>query len=145
MSDKTFLQWPFFETRHRKLAQDIDAWAASHIAELTAKEHVDLDGTCRALVRGLGNAGWTRYAVPASGGGLLENLDVRSLCLIRETLGRYHALADFAFAMQGLGSGPLSLFGTPQQRRRYLGSDQRQRRAQPGQPRAVIGGRQDDS
>ncbi len=108
------------QPRHRKLAQDIDAWAASHLSELTAGEHEDLDGTCRGLVRGLGNAGWTRYAVPASGGGLLENLDVRSLCLIRETLGRYHALADFAFAMQGLGSGPLSLFGSPEQRRRYL-------------------------
>jgi acyl-CoA dehydrogenase len=120
MIDQTFLQWPFFEARHRELAQDIDAWAASHLSALTAGEHVDLDGTCRALVRGLGNAGWIRYAVPASGGGLLEHLDVRSLCLIRETLGRYHALADFAFAMQGLGSGPLSLFGSPEQRQRYL-------------------------
>jgi acyl-CoA dehydrogenase len=120
MVDKSFLQWPFFEASHRKLAQDIDAWAASHIPELAAGEHEDLDGTCRALVQGLGNAGWTRYAVPASGGGLLERLDVRSLCLIRETLGRYHALADFAFAMQGLGSGPISLFGSEEQRQRCL-------------------------
>jgi acyl-CoA dehydrogenase len=120
MADKTFLQWPFFEASHRKLAQDIDAWAASHIPEMAAGEHEDLDGTCRALVQGLGNAGWTRYAVPASGGGLLERLDVRSLCLIRETLGRYHALADFAFAMQGLGSGPISLFGSEEQRQRCL-------------------------
>ncbi|CAB1063014.1 Acyl-CoA dehydrogenase [Olavius sp. associated proteobacterium Delta 1] len=120
MVDRTFLMWPFFEARHRQLAEDIDAWGASHVSDLAAGEHEDLDGTCRTLVRGLGSADWTRYAVPASGGGLLEHLDVRSLCLIRETLGRYHALADFAFAMQGLGSGPLSLFGSPEQRQRYL-------------------------
>ncbi len=120
MVDKTFLQWPFFDAAHRELAQDIDAWATSNISDLTAGEHDDLDGTCRALVKGLGNAGWTRYAIPAGGGGLLERLDVRSLCLIRETLGRRHALADFAFAMQGLGSGPISLFGTATQQQRYL-------------------------
>jgi len=120
MVDRTFLKWPFFEASHRKLAQNIDAWAASHIPELTAAEHEDLDGTCRALVRGLGSAGWTCYATPASGGGLLERLDVRNLCLIRETLGRYHSLADFAFAMQGLGSGPISLFGSEAQRQRCL-------------------------
>jgi acyl-CoA dehydrogenase len=119
MVDRSFLKWPFFEASHRKLAQDIDSWAASHIPELTAGEHEDLDGTCRDLVRGLGSAGWTRYATPASGGGLLERIDVRSLCLIRETLGRYHALADFAFAMQGLGSGPISLFGSEEQRQRF--------------------------
>jgi acyl-CoA dehydrogenase len=120
MVDQSFLQWPFFEDRHRNLAEDIDHWAASHVSALTAGEHEDLDGTCRGLVRGLGSAGWTRYATPASGGGLLERLDVRSLCLIREILGRYHALADFAFAMQGLGSGPISLFGSKEQRQQYL-------------------------
>lgn len=120
MADRTFLQWPFFEERHRKIATDIDSWASSRIPELTADEHEDLDGTCRLLVRELGNSGWTRYATPASGGGISEKLDVRSICLIRETLGRYHALADFAFAMQGLGSGPLSLFGSTQHQERYL-------------------------
>ena len=120
MVDRTFLQWPFFDTHHRKLAQDIDSWSAAHIADLTAGEHEDLDGTCRSLVRTMGEAGWARYAVPSSGGGSLEKLDVRSLCLIRETLGRYHALADFAFAMQGLGSGPISLFGTLDQQQQYL-------------------------
>jgi acyl-CoA dehydrogenase len=85
-----------------------------------ADEHTDLDGTCIGLVRALGAAGFTRYAVPASGGGALERLNVRSLCLIREILGRHHALADFAFAMQGLGSGPISLFGTPAQQQRFL-------------------------
>jgi acyl-CoA dehydrogenase len=72
------------------------------------------------MVRAMGIAGWTRYAVPSSAGGILDQMDVRSLCLIRETLARHHALADFAFAMQGLGSGPLSLFGTPEQQQRYL-------------------------
>ena len=120
MADKSFLMWPFFEDSHRELAGKIDSWAASNIPELTAREHEDLDGTCCSLVRELGNSGWTRYATPASGGGLLERLDVRSLCLIRETLGRHHALADFAFAMQGLGGGPISLFGSEAQRQRYL-------------------------
>jgi len=68
MVDRSFLKWPFFEASHRKLAQDIDSWAASNISELTAGEHEDLDGTCRALVQGLGSAGWTRYATPASRG-----------------------------------------------------------------------------
>ncbi len=120
MVDKTFLRWPFFEDWHRKLAKDLDTWAASSIPALTADEHEDLDGTCRLLVRELGKSGWTRYATPASGGGILEKLDVRCLCLIRETLARHHTLADFAFAMQGLGSGPLSLFGSPQHQEQYL-------------------------
>ena len=120
MSDQTFLQWPFFESEHRQLAEDIDGWAQKNVPDLVQDEHEDLDGTCIKLVRALGDAGFTGYAVPASGGGSLDKLDVRSLCLIRETLGRHHALADFAFAMQGLGSGPISLFGTSEQQERYL-------------------------
>jgi acyl-CoA dehydrogenase len=119
MVDKTFLQWPFFEDWHRKLAKDIDFWAASSLPALMTDEKEDLDGTCRLLVQELGKSGWTRYATPAGGGGICEKLDVRSICLIRETLGRYHALADFAFAMQGLGSGPISLFGSRAQQERY--------------------------
>ena len=120
MSDTSFLQWPFFEEQHRQLAAELEQWAISHIPTLVANEHADLDGTCIGLVRALGDAGFTGYAVPASGGGLLEKLDVRSLCIIRETLGRHHALADFAFAMQGLGSGPISLFGSSEQQEHYL-------------------------
>ncbi|MEQ8514706.1 MAG: acyl-CoA dehydrogenase family protein, partial [Chromatocurvus sp.] len=120
MSDKSYLHWPFLEDSHRALAASVDAWAEANVPALVADEHDDLDGTCKRLVRALGDAGITRYAVPASGGGALEKLDVRSLCLIRETLARHHALADFAFAMQGLGSGPLSLFGTAEQQQRYL-------------------------
>lgn len=120
MPDSSFLQWPFFEESHRQLAAELDQWAADNIPALVADEHDDLDGTCRRLVAALGDAGFTRYAVPASGGGALESLDVRSLCIIRETLGRHHALADFAFAMQGLGSGPISLYGNAAQQERLL-------------------------
>ena len=120
MSETSYLGWPFFEEHHRTLASTLDAWAKVHMAELTANEHEDLDGTCVALVRALGDAGFTGYAVPASGGGNQEKLDVRTLCIIRETLARYSALADFAFAMQGLGSGPISLFGSEQQQLNYL-------------------------
>lgn len=120
MSEKSYLGWPFFEDHHRELEQTLDAWAAAQMAALTEQEHEDLDGTCVKLVRALGSAGFAGYAVPASGGGNLEKLDVRSLCIIRETLARHNALADFAFAMQGLGSGPISLFGSAQQQETYL-------------------------
>jgi len=120
MPDHTFLTWPFFDDGHRSLARDLDAWAA---AELPAIGHGDggtLDETCRTLVRRLGEAGWLRWAVPAAYGGALPRLDVRSICLGRDTLARHNGLADFAFAMQGLGSGPISLFGSEEQRRRFL-------------------------
>ena len=120
MSDGSFLHWPFFNDEHRALAARLDEWAARHLLELTADEHHDLDGTCKAIVKALGEAGFATYAVPASAGGHHEKLDVRSLCLIRETLARHNALADFAFAMQGLGSGPISLFGNEAQQAAYL-------------------------
>ena len=115
MSDESFLQWPFFNDEHQALAARLDEWASRHLPTLTADEHHDLDGTCKAIVKALGEAGFATYAVPASAGGHHEKLDVRSLCLIRETLARHNALADFAFAMQGLGSGPISLFGNEAQ------------------------------
>lgn len=108
MADRSFLSWPFFETRHRELAEALDAWCASHLHV----DHADTDEACRTLVRDLGQAGWLRH----SGAGEGETLDVRSLCLIRETLARHDGLADFAFAMQGLGMGAVSLFGTAEQR-----------------------------
>jgi acyl-CoA dehydrogenase len=120
MSDGSFLQWPFFSDEHRELAARLDDWANRHIPSLTAEEHHDLDGTCKAIVKALGDAGFTSYAVPASAGGQHKKLDVRSLCIIRETLARHNALADFAFAMQGLGSGPISLFGNEAQQATYL-------------------------
>lgn len=109
MADRSFLSWPFFEARHRELAEALDAWCAAHLHV----DHADTDEACRALVRDLGQAGWLRH----SGAGEGETLDVRSLCLIRETLARHDGLADFAFAMQGLGMGAVSLFGTAEQRK----------------------------
>lgn len=107
------LAWPFFEERHRTLARELDAWAGQHI---TATHSTDVDTECRALVRALGEAGWLHHAVAAEG----QAIDTRAICLIRETLARHSGLADFAFAMQGLGSGAISLQGTPEQRARYL-------------------------
>lgn len=121
MSDKSFLDWPFLEDHHRSLASSLDEWAAEHIPPICDGDHgSDVDAICRKLVRVLGGAGWLKYTVPAAYGGVHENLDVRSLCLIRETLARYSGLADFAFAMQGLGSGAISQFGSAEQKEQYL-------------------------
>ena len=120
MSDHSYLDWPFLNDDHRALAAEVDGWAEDHLVQLTQHEEADLDGTCKAIVRALGKAGLLRHAVPQSAGGINPKLDVRSLSVIRETLGRYHALADFAFAMQGLGSGPISLFGSEKQQQQYL-------------------------
>jgi acyl-CoA dehydrogenase len=100
------IEWPFFEERHREFA----AFAAAHLPDAVQE---DLDARCRGFVRALARDGWLSHAVGPA-------LDVRTLCLARETLARHDGLADFAFAMQGLGSGPISLFGTPDQRERYL-------------------------
>ena len=111
------LAWPFFDDAHRRLAADLAAWSA---AELGSIEHDDVDATCRDLVRRLGAAGWLRYCVPAADGGALPQLDSRALCIARETLAYADGLADFAFAMQGLGSGPITLAGDAAQRARWL-------------------------
>jgi acyl-CoA dehydrogenase len=110
MSDKCYLDWPFFEERHRQLARELDAWAAQHI---DPHHGANVDDECKALVRSLGKAGWLQHAVGGA-------IDTRAICLIRETLARYSGLADFAFAMQGLGSGAISLQGTREQKDRYL-------------------------
>ncbi len=118
MSDTRYLDWPFFEPQHRALALELDAWAAENIAGLHGE---DVDASCRACVQALGAAGWLRHAVAGSAhGGAGERLETRTLCLIRETLARHNGLADFAFAMQGLGSGAISLDGSAAQRERYL-------------------------
>ncbi|RFP09603.1 MULTISPECIES: acyl-CoA dehydrogenase family protein [unclassified Duganella] len=114
MSDKTYLEWPFFEPRHAVLERELDAWAAQHIAQ---HHETDVDAACRRLVRQLGDAGWLQHAIAGAAG---ESIDTRAICLIRETLARHNGLADFAFAMQGLGSGAISLHGTPAQREAYL-------------------------
>ena len=118
MADTRFLDWPFFEDRHRNLARELDAWAAQHIAQAHG---TDVDAECRALVRSLGAAGWLAHAVGGRDwGGAADAIDTRAICLIRETLARHSGLADFAFAMQGLGSGAISLDGTPAQQAAYL-------------------------
>lgn len=115
MADKTFLDWPFFDDRHRAFAAELDAWVGETDAMGLPGDH-DLDGDCRAILKALADGGWLRNAVPDAGG----KLDVRTLCLTRETLARRSGLADFVFAMQGLGSGPISLFGTDEQKARWL-------------------------
>lgn len=112
------LKLPFFDDSHRALYADIQAWSA---AALTNRVHVgSVDEHCVKLTRQLGDAGWLRYCVPAEYGGALKELDSRSLCLMRQALGYYDGLADFAFVMQGLGSGPISLFGSEALKQKYL-------------------------
>jgi acyl-CoA dehydrogenase len=118
MSDTAYLDWPFFAPEHGKLARALDAWATDHISQVNGH---DVDAECKALVRTLGAAGWLKYAVGGTAyGGAGDTIDTRSICLIRETLARHSGLADFAFAMQGLGSGAISLAGTTEQKQRYL-------------------------
>ncbi len=107
MADRSYLGWPHFEPRHRALSEALEDWCAG-----LAVDHGDTDAACRALVADLGAAGWLGHTAPADGG----VPDVRTLCLIRETLARHDGLADFAFAMQGLGMGAVALYGSPGQR-----------------------------
>lgn len=118
MPDRTYLDWPFLEDRHRRFAADLRDWTQN--ADLDDDEPADLDGACRAIVHALGKGGWLRAVVPASAGGLDDTLDVRTLCLAREILGYRSGLADFAFAMQGLGSASISLFGDDALKAAYL-------------------------
>jgi acyl-CoA dehydrogenase len=117
MSDTRYLDWPFFEERHRVLARQLEDWAAVHVPHAHG---ADVDTECRSLVRALGEGGWLKHAVGGKPHGASDAIDTRAICLIRETLARHSGLADFAFAMQGLGSGAISLQGTPEQREKYL-------------------------
>jgi acyl-CoA dehydrogenase len=110
VADRTFLGWPFFTDRHRALADSIDRWCAANLPA----DHTDVDATCRDLVARLGRDGWLMHTAPDPQ--VPAPLDVRTLCLMRETLARHDGLADFAFAMQGLGAGPISFFGSDEQR-----------------------------
>ncbi len=110
MADTSFLDWPFFEDRHRMLHERLERWCENNLPV----DHGDVDGACRDLVQRMGDEGLLEHsAVDPDNPG---SLDVRSLCVIRETLARHDGLADFAFAMQGLGTGAISLFGTREQR-----------------------------
>ncbi len=117
MSGDSFLAWPFFEPRHRELRARLNQFAPTLPALV---DHNDVDQSCKRLVAALGAAGFLRECVPASHGGNSAELDVRALCITRETLAYHDGLADFAFAMQGLGTGPISLFGSDALKARYL-------------------------
>jgi acyl-CoA dehydrogenase len=115
------LTWPFFGGEHQLLANMVTGWSRSNLAFAHHGEsREEVDAQCRKLVAALGSAGVTRYCVKAQHGGALDDFDSRAICLIRETLAYHDGLADFAFAMQGLGSGALSIAGDPQLQRQYL-------------------------
>ena len=119
MPDSSYLEWPFLDDSHRALKAELDQWCEANSSALE-QEHADLDATCRGLVKLLGEGGWLTYSVPDTTADADQQLDVRSLCLLRETLAYHSGLADFCFAMQGLGSGPISFFGTPELKAEYL-------------------------
>ncbi|WP_296639379.1 acyl-CoA dehydrogenase family protein [Roseinatronobacter sp.] len=112
MADQTFLDWPFFDPHHREFAARLEAWAKGALAGI---DHADTDAACRALVAALGRDGWLQHSASEDG-----TLDLRALCLTREILARHDGLADFAFAMQGLGTGAITLFGTDAQKSEWL-------------------------
>jgi acyl-CoA dehydrogenase len=111
------LSWPFFDDGHRRFAESLSRWAD---ATLPTLPHDDVDAACRARVTALGAAGFLKAVVAAEHGGLNPRLDVRTLCLAREILAFHDGLADFAFAMQGLGTASISLFGSNELKARYL-------------------------
>ena len=117
MSLQETLRWPFFNDGHRDFAERLDRWAADNLHKLP---HDDVDEACRARVKALGEAGFLAPTVPAAYGGTFPQFDVRTLCLAREILGYHDGLADFAFAMQGLGTGSITLYGSPELKSRYL-------------------------
>jgi alkylation response protein AidB-like acyl-CoA dehydrogenase len=123
------LALPFFDGVHRAAASEANDWAAAHLAArphcetqdaVDAQTHDAVYARCRRLVADLGAAGLTRYCVRREHGGALEDFDARAICLVRETLAYYDGLADFAFAMQGLGSGAISLAASAALQARYL-------------------------
>lgn len=116
MADTSYLSWPFFEDRHRDLAAELQAWATQELADL---DHSDTDALCQGLVACLGRDGWAAHSGVDSAD-VSAKLDVRTLCLIRETLAYHDGIADFSFAMQGLGTGAISLFGTEAQKSEWL-------------------------
>jgi acyl-CoA dehydrogenase len=116
MLDET-VNWPFFDETHRRFAADLSRWADKTLAALP---HDDVDAACRARVKALGEAGFLGAVVPRAYGGSHDTFDVRTLCLAREILGYRDGLSDFSFAMQGLGSGTITLFGSDAIKKRYL-------------------------
>ncbi|MGA8873599.1 MAG: acyl-CoA dehydrogenase family protein [Candidatus Acidiferrales bacterium] len=123
MADKSFLAWPFFDDDHRSLANELERWAREDLPPLLKGSEDSLDAVyacVRRIVEAMGQAGLLRVCVPRAYGGARDNVDVRSLCLAREIMGRASGLADFALAMQGLGSAPITLYGREDQKRSIL-------------------------
>lgn len=114
-----FYSLPFFEDQHRSLAEKISSWAKTNTISIQDEETSE-EECAKSYVKKLGASGFLKFAAPKAYGGMTDKLDVRSLCICRETLGKHSALLDFSFAMQGLGSGPISLFGNKEQCERYL-------------------------
>ena len=117
MPDRSFLAWPFFDDSHRQLADAISKWAKR---EISGEVSEAVDQQCREFLSSLASGGWLRYVVPKQYGGATESLDARSVCLIRDALAYHSGLAEFSFAMQGLGSAPITLFGSEELKRKYL-------------------------
>lgn len=115
--DQSYLEWPFFEDHHRNLANDLESWCQKNIKNI---DHSDVDQACKDILQKLAEGGWLKYVIPKAYGGIFDDFDVRSLCIIRETLARHDGLADFVFAMQGLGSGTITLFGSEENKTEYL-------------------------
>ncbi|HXP64180.1 MAG TPA: acyl-CoA dehydrogenase family protein [Steroidobacteraceae bacterium] len=121
MPAPAFLNWPFFDARHRDLHAALEAWCGANSDALTHGESREaVDEMCRGIVKRLGAAGFTRYCVRADQGGMFDDFDVRAISILRETLARFDGLADFAFAMQGLGSGAITLAGSKDLQAQYL-------------------------
>jgi acyl-CoA dehydrogenase len=122
MSRTAHLRIPFFDAQHRAFADELDQWASEAVREVEGGQaaHSDVDDICRRWVRTLGAAGWLRHCVPAGFGGAHDPLRSLYLVIARETLARHSGLADFAFVMQGLGSGPIGLAGSDEVKKRYL-------------------------
>src|SRR6185312_15360861 len=119
MPTRDHFEWPFLEPRHRDLAARLETWSGDNLA---APHGADTDAACRTLVRQLGDAGWLQYATGGpTAAGSRPGIDTRAICVLRETLAWHSGLADFAFAMQGLGSGAITLFGDERQKQRYVG------------------------
>lgn len=115
--DQSYLDWPFFEDHHHNLASDLESWCQKNIKNI---DHSDVDQACKDILQKLAEGGWLKYVIPKAYGGIFDDFDVRSLCIIRETLARHDGLADFVFAMQGLGSGTITLFGSEENKTEYL-------------------------
>ncbi len=120
MTTPAFLNWPFFEARHRELYASAAAWCEQNLAAVHAEARESVDARCVELVGMLGAAGFLRHCVRSDQGGAAEDFDVRSIAILRDCLARFDGLADFAFAMQGLGSGAITLAGSRELQDRYL-------------------------